>query len=178
MLTQLPSVARAMPVASGQYVSEDERLEQVKRLCSFDSPPIPLLDRIVAGIAEVTDCPIALVSVIGARRQWFAAQHGLRISQMRRAISFCTHTIRYSGSFEVRDASLDRRFKSNPLVLGKPGVRYYAGVPLVTANGARIGALCVIDIKSRTAMNEERWRCFRSGARAIVSAMECGTMAV
>ena len=155
-----------------QSVSERCRVLELHRLRILDTAPEPWFDLLVQDLADVTGCPVALVSLVASRRQWFKARYGLQIAQMRRQISFCSHTIRYAGPFEVRNATADRRFRTNPLVTGSMHLRYYAGVPLTTSSGARVGALCVIDTQPRDHMHAWLWRLFWSSARTIMSAME------
>jgi len=152
--------------------TETLRLAELRRLRILDTPPERYFDAIVEQVAELTDCPVALITLVDSRRQWFKARHGLAITQSRRELSFCTHAIRYQGAFEVCDTLADRRFRENLFVTGTKKVRYYAGVPLVTRAGARIGMLCVLDVRARDPMPESHWRCLRSSARAVVAAME------
>lgn len=154
------------------YLGEQQRVAELKRISILDTSAEPVFDRAVQRISELTGCPIALVSFVDSNRQWFKARIGLDVSEMAREASFCSHAIKYWGRFEVCDARHDRRFRSNPLVTGPMQVRYYAGVPLATARGARIGALCVLDRQVRPPMSDSVWQCFWSNARVLVSALE------
>jgi len=93
--------------------------------------------------------PIALISLIDERRQWFKARVGLDVCETSREISFCGHAIVQSELFEVLDAALDPRFADNPLVTGAPFIRFYIGAPLALPGGATVGTLCLIDTKPR-----------------------------
>lgn len=129
---------------------EARRLARLNELMVLDTPPDPLLDRIVAWAAQACGTPIALVSLVDAERQWFKARHGLPdVTQTPRSQAFCAHAIGGEALFEVPDARLDERFADNPLVIGEPGIAFYAGVPLTMAGGERIGTLCVIDRRPR-----------------------------
>jgi len=152
--------------------TETLRQAELNRLVILDTPPEPFFDRIVANMAELTGCPAAAMTLLTERRQWFKARHCVNISQSRRELAFCSYAVRYPGAFEVCDAQLDRRFRANPVVTGIFNVRYYAGVPLVTRAGAKIGMLCVFDVRPRDPLADSQWRCLWSGSRAIVSAME------
>lgn len=95
--------------------------------------------------AKLCETPIALVSFVELERQWFPARTGLDARETPRETSFCAHTMRGDGIMVVSDASGDERFRDNSLVVGEPGIRFYAGAPLVTDDGVQLGALCVID---------------------------------
>lgn len=100
--------------------------------------------------------PIALISLVDADRQWFKSCQGLEVRETGRDVSFCAHAILDGGIFEIPDAHLDERFADNPLVTGAPHIRFYAGAPLSTQEGYRIGTLCVIDNEPRQLTDQER----------------------
>ena len=109
----------------------------------------PAFDFIVQRAARMFSAPIALISILDDRRQWFKAKVGLMPDETPLATSFCTHAVQRDGLFKVDDTLLDARFVDNPLVTGQPGIRFYAGLPLRLSNGMRRGTLCVIDQKPR-----------------------------
>ncbi|SMF48127.1 PAS domain S-box-containing protein [Tistlia consotensis] len=138
------------PVAAGSGdPAEDRRLDELYRYEILDTEADARFDRIVALAAEVLDMPIALISLIDEDRQWFKARIGVEVSETPRAWAFCDHTIRGSRPLVVEDASEDARFARSPLVAGKPAIRFYAGAPLITPSGYRIGSLCVLDQRPR-----------------------------
>ncbi len=103
------------------------------------------LGRIANFAARLCNTPIALVSIVEEHRQRFLAGLGLDVSETPRETSFCAHAMLGHAPLVVPDASRDPLFADNPLVTGGPGIRFYAGAPLITAEGAPLGSLCVID---------------------------------
>ena len=126
---------------------ETERLSELQSLHILDSLPEKEYDGIVEIAAGICNMPVATISLIDENRQWFKSCLGLELKETDRNISFCTHAIREPDEpLIIPDATLDDRFKNNPLVVGSPNIRFYAGFPILY-NGYAIGALCVIDKK-------------------------------
>jgi diguanylate cyclase (GGDEF)-like protein/PAS domain S-box-containing protein len=115
----------------------------------LDSPAEEEFDRITRLLARVLDVPIALVSLIDTERQWFKSRVGLDVSETPLAVSFCAHAVAADAPLVVTDARQDRRFSDNPLVLGAPFIRFYAGVPIHAGNGTALGTLCAIGRQPR-----------------------------
>lgn len=136
--------------------NESERLRELHELLLLDTPPEERFDRVVRFAADQLDMPIALVSLVDEHRQWFKARIGLNVPETGRDISFCGHAILTPELFVVEDARLDPRFADNPLVIGAPHVRFYAGAPLRGPGGHAIGTLCVIDTVPRALSALER----------------------
>jgi len=126
---------------------EARRLQRLRGLRLLDTQAEAVLDAFTDVAATVTGLPMALISLVDHDRQWFKSAVGLpQGGQTAREISFCAHAVACGDElFEVEDARLDPRFADNPAVLGPPGVRHYAGMPLVMPGGERIGTLCVVD---------------------------------
>ncbi len=125
------------------------RLKRLHDLQVLDTAADPELDAIVAQAAALFGAPIALVSLIDARRQWFKARVGLAASETPRALSFCGHAILSTEPLIVLDSRIDERFAGNPLVTSAPHVIFYLGFPLITRDGHALGTLCVIDSRPR-----------------------------
>jgi len=128
---------------------EDARLAALAASGLVDSPEEERFDRIVRLASMATDSPIALISLLTAKRQWFKARVGLAPQQTPREWAFCSHAILQDKPFVVEDAASDERFSGNPLVLADPHIRFYAGVPLRDEGGNAMGTLCVIDREPR-----------------------------
>ena len=128
---------------------EEERLAALNTLDILDSGPEERFDRIVRIASEAFDVPIALVSLVDRDRQWFKSCFGLDVKETSRDMAFCAHAILENEVMIVPDALLDPRFADNPLVTGKPHVRFYAGCPLKLPDGNFMGTLCLIDTRPR-----------------------------
>lgn len=129
--------------------NEAERLRALHGLHILDTPPEAVFDNLAQTAAKLTGVPMALVSLVDADRQWFKARVGIEAQESSRALSFCAHAIQGKELMEVEDAALDSRFSDHPLVAGKPGIRFYAGMPLTLPGGESVGTLCVIDTVPR-----------------------------
>jgi len=125
------------------------RLAALHDLRVLDSVPEEAFDRLTRWAAGHFQVPIALVSLIDADRQWFKSACRLDAPETPRDVAFCNHTILSSRPTVVEDARSDPRFRGNPLVLGEPGIRFYAGAPVVTPDGYAVGTFCIIDRKPR-----------------------------
>ncbi len=105
--------------------------------------------------AATFDVPMAFVSLIDSDRQWFKARCGLSGESSARNISFCSHALLQSDPLVVPDTQQDQRFFDNPFVTEDPNIRFYAGVPLSTIDGYRIGTFCIADRRPRDLAAEE-----------------------
>lgn len=130
--------------------NEAERLHALCGLNLLDTAPEERFDRITRIAAQFFDVPIVLVSLIDSDRQWFKSRHGLAAEETPRSMAFCAHAIEQDDVLIVEDATLDDRFRNNPLVTGEPFIRFYAGYPIRTSDGVVVGTLCLIDKTPRT----------------------------
>jgi diguanylate cyclase (GGDEF)-like protein/PAS domain S-box-containing protein len=160
-----------MPAAA---LPKDEaaRLARLRDLAVMDTSNEPLFDALAKAAAWITGRPIALISLVDRDRQWFKANVGLTDTrQTPRDQAFCSYTILDDQLLEVSDALLDERFVDNPLVTGPPGIRFYAGAPIVLHDGLRMGSLCVID-NQPGALTDVQREALRELARAVSEALE------
>ncbi|MGC3988121.1 MAG: PAS domain S-box protein [Chthoniobacteraceae bacterium] len=128
---------------------EQRRLGVLRRYEILDTLPEQALDDLTKLAATICEVPIALISLVDEDRQWFKAKIGFVPAETPRDLSFCDYTIRQSELMVVPDARKDERFAGNPLVTGGMGIRFYAGMPLLTPEGEALGALCVKDYVPR-----------------------------
>ncbi len=125
---------------------ETLRLEALAACRILDSAPEPAFDELAALAARLLSMPIALVSLVDAKRQWFKARIGVDVTETSRKVAFCAHAILEPRKLlVVEDATQDERFRDNELVTGELGVRFYAGAPLLDSEGRPLGTLCVLD---------------------------------
>ena len=135
-------------------IDEDERVGALHRLNILDTDPEEGFDRITRIARSYFDVPIALVSLVDSDRQWFKSKQGLDAPETPRDISFCGHAILGTDIFYIPNTLEDERFADNPLVTGPPNIRFYAGAPISSSDGKKIGTLCVIGSAPKTLTDE------------------------
>jgi GAF domain-containing protein len=128
---------------------EDRRVAALHALGLLDTEPQARFDHVTDAVCREFRVPIALVTLVDRDRQWFLARHGVDIRETSRDESFCAHAILGADVMQVPDTLDDPRFADNPAVTGPPRVRFYAGAPIVLADGSRVGTLCIIDHRPR-----------------------------
>jgi len=129
--------------------NEAARLEALRRYAILDTLPEAVFDRITRLVTEIFDVPISTVTFIDAERQWFKSCVGLKDRETQRDPAFCAHAILSDEVLVVRDAHEDARFRENRFVTAAPHIRFYAGAPLITADGFNLGTVCLIDTAPR-----------------------------
>jgi len=132
-------------------VNEDLRLQDLYSYEILDSEFEKEFDDLLEVVAQIYGCPMAAISFVDKDRQWFKAHKGLdaNLTETSRDISFCSHTILESEVMIIGDAAADDKFKANPLVTESLLIRFYAGAPIVSKAGYKLGAVCVLDNKPR-----------------------------
>jgi anti-sigma regulatory factor (Ser/Thr protein kinase) len=151
--------------------AERARLAALRAYRILDTEPERSFDDLVMLAAQICGTPIAAISLVDADRQWFKSRLGLSASETPRDIAFCAHAIKQKETFEVPDALADERFRDNPLVAGEPGIRFYSGAPLITAEGHALGTLCVVDRQPRKLTVEQK-EALEALRRQVVSQLE------
>ncbi|HEY0957643.1 MAG TPA: PAS domain-containing protein [Novosphingobium sp.] len=152
--------------------SEAERLAILASYPSDDHEISGRLNRLAALAAHVCEAPIGLVSLVEAKRQRFVGRAGTGLTGTPREQSFCAHAMLGGDTMIVPDATKDDRFLNNPLVTGEPGIRFYAAYPMKSAEGAPLGAICVIDGKPRSTLTEEQKQSLETLADAAMALLE------
>jgi len=151
--------------------TEDDRLAALRSYRVLDTPPEPEFDDLVQLAARACRAPIALISLIDERRQWFKAEVGLGVRETPLDRSICLSAMLQPGLTIVPDLTEDPRFAHNPLVTEQPHLRFYAGAVLKTPNGVPLGALCVLDCVPRD-LAEDQAFILQTLSRQVMSQLE------
>jgi signal transduction histidine kinase len=136
--------------------NEESRLEALARYDILDTEAEAEFDDFTRLAARICGTPVAQITFVDRDRQWFKSNFGTDVTEVPREIGFCAHTILNNTVMEVPDMLADDRFRDNPLVAQAPSVRFYAGAPLVTSDGAGIGSLCVLDVEPKALTDDQR----------------------
>ncbi|MER5173948.1 histidine kinase dimerization/phosphoacceptor domain -containing protein [Thioclava kandeliae] len=137
-----------MPAAQ-VHPQQDARIAALYAYEVLDTEPEREFDEIVRLAAATCGASISVINFIDAERQWFKAETGLGVRETPLASSLCSHVILENDFVEIPDTLLDQRMIDNPLCCGDPGLRFYAGALLKTAEGLPLGTLCVLDYEPK-----------------------------
>ncbi len=156
--------------------NEAARVSALQKYAILDSEPEQAFDDLTLLASYVCKTSMALISLIDEDRQWFKSRVGISATETSRDIAFCSTAIQQPDVFVVPDALQDERFRTNPLVVSEPNIRFYAGVPLINEDGYALGTLCVIDRTPRKLAPEQetalkalgRFRCEHDGCGVLL----------
>ncbi len=151
---------------------EESRLAALRAYEILDSGPEAAFDRLTQLGARYFQVPLAFISLIDENRQWFKSCYGWNATETSREVSFCTHAILSPNLMVVPDATLDARFRDNPLVLAPGGIRFYAGAPLTAPNGSRLGTFCIVDTGARPPLDANQEATLRDLAALVIEQLE------
>jgi len=135
---------------------EGTRVDTLYDLRILDTEPEERFDRLTRLAKRLLQVPISLISLVDENREWIKSGEGIGNSQVARDISFSAHAILGPDILLIPDATLDERFRDNPLVVDEPHIRFYAACPLRAPNGSNLGTLCLIDSKPREFSEDEK----------------------
>lgn len=151
--------------------NEKARLDSLRNCMVLDTPPEDHFNDITVLASYICETPIALISLVDSDRQWFKSKVGILKSETPRDIAFCAHAIMQKDVFVVPDATLDPRFKNNPLVVSDPKIRFYAGATLLTSQHHALGTLCVADYVPRS-LSQQQLAALKLLSRQVVALLE------
>ncbi|HEY0061559.1 MAG TPA: PAS domain S-box protein [Telluria sp.] len=135
---------------------EAARVRSLRALSILDTLPEERFDRLTRLASRTFGVPIALVTLVDSERQWFKSRVGLAAAETPRAVALCSHAVEKRALVVVPDASVDPAFCDHPLVIGAGAIRFYAGHPIFTCDGAAVGTLCIIDTRPREFSADDR----------------------
>lgn len=152
--------------------TEADRLEALQQYDILDTLPQQAYDDLAHLAASICQTPMAMITFVDDQRQWCKSIFGVPFRETPRDISFCAHAIIQPDDLLVISDSLDdARFAANPLVTGEPGLRFYAGAPLVTGSGHALGTICVLDRQPRVLTSDQR-AALKALARQVMAQLE------
>lgn len=151
--------------------NEPFRLAALHALPLLDTAADPDFDAIVQIGQSMFGTESCLVTLVDAERQWFKARVGLEVTETSRSVSFCGHAILQEEVLVVPDASRDERFHDNPLVIGPPHIRFYAGAPIQLPSGYIVGTVCILSPTPRSDFDAAAQQQLAQLARLALSAI-------
>lgn len=153
--------------------TETSRAIALNRYAILDTEPEQSFDDLVTLASYVCKTPMAFLSLVDDHRQWFKSKVGVIVRETPIEVSICAHAIQDGKEdlFIIPDTLEDARFRDNPLVVKEPGIRFYAGAPLIDEDGFGLGTLCVADRRPRE-LDAEQKEALKSLRRLAVGQME------
>jgi GAF domain-containing protein len=151
--------------------NDRERVEALQKYQILDTEPEQAFDDLTLLASFICKTPIALISLVDEKRQWFKSRIGMKPSETPRDIAFCSVAIQQPDVMVVPDTLKDERFRDNPFVTSEPKIRFYAGVPLINEDGHALGTLCVIDQRPRE-MTADQKEALQALSRLVLAQME------
>ena len=156
---------------SSDDTKEKERLRALEAYEILDTPAEKDFDDLTALASHICNTPISFISLLASDRQWLKSKVGLDITETPRSVSFCQHLLLQEDTLEVKDTLEDDRFRNSIFVTGAPHIRFYAGTPLISSDGHKVGTLCVMDIVPKQ-LTEEQKGALVVLARQIITNLE------
>ena len=149
-----------MQIAPHPY-NETQRISNLLSYEILDTAREKKFDDLAKIVAQVCDCKYAAISFIDSKRQWFKAAEGIRISETSRNTAVCAHTILEDKVMVINDTRKDKRFCDNPNVVNGYKIAFYAGAPIVSATGYKLGTVCAMDDKAKESFSVKQKRALK-----------------
>ena len=153
-------------------INEAQRIQSLESYAILDTESEEAFDRLTELARRQFDTPAACVSLVGRTRQWCKSHPGFELPETSRELALCSHVIVSDVPFVVLDAARDARFRFNPLVSRAPGIRFYAGAPLIDRQGFRLGSFCILDFTPRADFPMEEMGELQDYAHAAMQLIE------
>ena len=153
-------------------IDEESRIKDLQSYSILDSEKEKDYDELVELASQICDCPIALITFVDKERQWFKAGKQMEEKETLRDVAFCSHTILQNEVMIVTDARSDERFFDNPLVTGELQIGFYAGAPIISSAGHKLGSVCVIDTIKKDEFSDSQKRSLLIIARQVSKLLE------
>lgn len=163
---------RQVDSTPARQTAASARRQALTRYGILDTGHEEVFDAIVQAAAKTCSTPIALISFVDVNRQWFKSAIGVPFRETDLERSICAKAIEHEGVFVVPNAEEDPRVCGNPLVIGDPGIRFYAGAPLVTPEGIPVGMICVLDTQPRQGVTDAQRAHLERLASSVVDLLE------
>ena len=154
--------------------NESNRLKKLLSYGILDTKKEKHFDDLAELIANVCNCQYALITFIDQKRQWFKSTRQIKISESTRDISFCAHTILQDDVMVIRNTKKDKRFFDNPFVTKGYRISFYAGAPIITTAGYKIGAVCALDKKTKNVFTAKQKNALKIIANQVTTLVELG----
>lgn len=158
---------KKIPTDEADRVKALERYENIEKGIHREE----VFDRLAALAALICNAPVAFIKLVGRDKQYVKASFGSEGSTMPRSAGICQYTIMQDDILEIRDSLDHEIFKNDPSLPGPDKLRFYAGVPLKTPDGYKVGTLCVID-KKPGILSESQKEAIKTLADEIISRYE------
>nr|WP_234711218.1 PAS domain-containing protein [Nostoc punctiforme] len=152
--------------------NETQRLSALHRYRVLDTPPEVAFDRITRLAARLFNMPTVLISLVDESRAWFKSCVGFDAREVPRDDTLCNFAVLTDEPLIIPDARLDDRFACNPFVQSEPGVRFYAGAPLLSQDGFNLGTLCLLDSQPHDPLSVEQQATLVDLAAIVVDELE------
>ncbi|MCC5660131.1 GAF domain-containing protein [Nostoc sp. XA010] len=152
--------------------NEVERLEALRQYNILDTPAEPAFDRITSLAARLFNMPMALVSLVDESRGWFKSAYGFDLREVQRDATICNLALLSDEVLVIPDTRQDNRLVCNPFVQNEPGLRFYAGAPLLTQDGFNLGTLCLLDTQPHDPLTDEQKAILADLAAMVMDELE------